>query len=214
MNAEPLRYVALGDSYTIGTSVPERERWPNQLVERLRTMRPERNRLELVANLAVNGYTARDVIERELPAFGTARADFASLLVGVNDVIQGVSLDTYRARIEAILTALVGTVGTHRVLAVTTPDYTVTSAGADYGKPATVSAQIRRFNDAFTAAARAHEVAVVDVYDLSRRAADDRILVARDGLHPSGPQYALWVERIVPVVFDLLRVPASGVPAD
>ena len=56
--AMPIRYVALGDSYTIGTSVDAGERWPDQLVARLaRPGSPDEPvfALELVANLAVNG---------------------------------------------------------------------------------------------------------------------------------------------------------------
>jgi lysophospholipase L1-like esterase len=40
----------------------------------------------------------------------------------------------------------------------------------------------------------------VDIHDISLRAATERGLVARDGLHPSGAQYALWVERILAAV--------------
>ena len=89
-----LRYVALGDSYTIGTSVAEDERWPNQLVRRL-------SGLELVGNLAVNGYTSRDVIEHELPALAAADPEFVTLLIGVNDVVQGVSDEQYAANVDA-----------------------------------------------------------------------------------------------------------------
>src|SRR6187200_183517 len=77
-----IRYVALGDSFTIGTSVEAVERWPNQLAARIAD-------LELVANLAVNGFTSGDVIERELPALDAYDPEFATLLIGVNDVVQG-----------------------------------------------------------------------------------------------------------------------------
>jgi lysophospholipase L1-like esterase len=196
-----LRYVALGDSYTIGTSVGEAERWPNQLVAALGAAPPT---LALVGNPAVNGYTTRDVIADELPQLDFLRPEFASLLIGVNDVIQGVSDDEYRRNLGRIFDELAGRVGAARIIAVTTPDYTVTPAGADYGDPTTVSAAIRRYNAILTEAAAARGIAVVDIYDLSLRAGDDGRLVAVDGLHPSGAQYALWVERIAPVVRDLL----------
>jgi lysophospholipase L1-like esterase len=193
----PLRYVALGDSFTIGTSVAQAERWPDQLVAQL----PE---LELVGNLAVNGFTSRDVIEVELPGLAALRPELVSLLIGVNDVVQGVPEPAYRGNVTDILDALVGRVGAGRVLVVTTPDYTVTPAGADYGDPATQSAAIRRNNAINAELAAQRGIAVADVYDISLRAATDRSLVASDGLHPSGAQYALWVERIAPVVSGLL----------
>lgn len=192
-----LRYVALGDSYTIGTSVGERDRWPNQLV----ALEP---RLELVANLAVNGFTSRDVLEVEVPQLDSLRPEFVTVLIGVNDVVQGVPAETYRRNVVRVLEDAVERVGANRVLVVTTPDYTVTPSGSDYGDPIQQAAGIRENNAIITEIARALGIAVVDVHDISLEAATDPSLVAYDGLHPSGAQYARWVERIVPRVANLL----------
>jgi lysophospholipase L1-like esterase len=201
-HAPGVRYVALGDSYTIGTSVAETDRWPDRLVAALA---PDSIRLELVANLAVNGFTSRDVIEIELRRLASLRPEFVSLLVGVNDVLQGVPPETYRRNVGAILDDLVSRVGASRVLVVTTPDYTVTPAGADYGNPAEQADGIRENNRVLAAAAADRGIVVVDIHDISLRAKDDRSLVARDGLHPSGAQYALWVERLLPRVGRMLN---------
>jgi acyl-CoA thioesterase I len=195
--ADRIRYVALGDSYTIGTSVSERERWPDQLVARL----PQ---LELVANLGVNGFTSRDVIEVELPQLGGLRPELITLLIGVNDVVQGVPVETYRQNVVQILDDAVDRVGAARVLVVTTPDYTVTPSGADYGDPVQQSAGIRANNAIITEVARGLGIQVVDIYDISLGAATDRGLVASDGLHPSGAQYRLWVELVAPAVSAML----------
>lgn len=192
-----LRYVALGDSYTIGTSVAVADRWPDQLVARLPA-------LQLVANLGVNGFTSRDLIEVELPQLAGLRPDIVTILIGVNDVVQGVPEATYRANVTLILDQVAGLVGANRVLVVTTPDYTVTPAGADYGDPARQSAGIRANNAIVTELAVARGIAVIDIYDISLEAEVDRTLVATDGLHPSGAQYRLWVERIVPAMEMLL----------
>jgi acyl-CoA thioesterase-1 len=196
-SGEHVRYVALGDSYTIGTSVPEADRWPNQLAARVPA-------LELVGNLGVNGFTSGDVVEVELPQLGGLRPQLVTLLIGVNDVVQGVPEATYRRNVGLILDELLRQVGADHVLVVTTPDYTVTPAGADYGDPATQSAAVRRNNEINTELAGARRIVVVDIYDLSLRAATDRSLVADDGLHPSGAQYSLWVERIAPMIEHIL----------
>ncbi len=197
-----LRYVALGDSYTIGTSVATDERWPDQLVARLGAERPN---LELVANLAVNGYTSRNVIERQVPELDALRPGFLSLLIGVNDVVQGVPRATFEANAVTILDGLLARLPADRLLVVSTPDYTVTPQGASYGIPAVQAAGIRENNAILNRLATERNVAWVDIHDLSLQAAEDRTLVAGDGLHPSGAQYALWVERILPVVERLLR---------
>jgi lysophospholipase L1-like esterase len=197
-----VRYVALGDSYTIGTATrSEAERWPNQLVARLGTAPPT---LELVANLGVNGFTSRDVIEVELPQLARLRPEFATLLVGVNDVVQGVPAERFRTNAGLIVDDLLGRLPANRIVVVATPDYTVTPQGSSYGNPETQSSRIRQSNDILRELARKRGMAWVDILDLSLRAAAEPSLVADDGLHPSGAQYALWVDRIEPVVARLL----------
>ncbi len=197
-----LRFVALGDSYTIGTATrTAAERWPDQLVAALG---PEPPSLNLVANLGVNGFTSADVIREELPALDGLRPEFVSLLVGVNDVVQGVPAATYRANASAILDALLARLPAGRLVTISTPDYTVTPQGADYGDPVARSAGIRGTNEILRELSGERGIAWVDIHDLSLRAAADRSLVADDGLHPSGAQYTLWVDRIAPVVAGLI----------
>ena len=192
-----LRYVALGDSYTIGTSVTEAERFPNQLVGEL-------PKLELVANLGVNGFTSRDLIEVELPRLPALRPDVVTVLIGVNDVVQGVSISTYKDNLVRILPELVALVAADRIVVVTIPDYTVTPQGAAFGDPEQQSAAIQEFNFIMTQIATQFGIKVVDIYDISLEAGTDRALVATDGLHPSGTQYGRWVERIAPAMAALL----------
>jgi lysophospholipase L1-like esterase len=202
-SSAPLRYVALGDSYTIGTATPgAAERWPEQLVARLRSAAAPS--IELVANLGVNGFTSRDVIEVELPRLPSLEPGFVTVLIGVNDVVQGVPEAIYRDHVSIILDELLERLPATRILAVTTPDYTVTPRGGDYGSPAQQAAGIRRINGAMSELASGRGVRTVDIFDISLEAASDRSLIADDGLHPSGSQYARWVDRIAPVVEDLL----------
>jgi lysophospholipase L1-like esterase len=196
-----VRYVALGDSYTIGTSVGVAERWPEQLVVALGG---EDGPLELAANLGVNGYTSADLIRDEMPALERLRPEFVSLLIGVNDVVRGVPLVSYAANVRAVLGDLLERLPANRIVTVAIPDYTVTPAGADYGDPRQQHDGIVAANETMSRLAAERGIAYVDTFDISLRAAADRSLVANDGLHPSGVQYALWVERIVPVVEVLL----------
>jgi acyl-CoA thioesterase-1 len=201
-----LRYVALGDSYTIGTATRSpAERWPDQLAAMLRDAPAGSTTIDLVANLGVNGYTSRDLIDVELPQLAALEPGLVTVLVGVNDVVQGVPEATYRENILVILDELLERLPANRIVVVTTPDYTVTPRGADYGNPAAQADAIRRFNGAISEIATERGVAVVDIHAIPLEAAGDRSLVADDGLHPSGAQYARWVERIAPVIAELLR---------
>jgi lysophospholipase L1-like esterase len=194
------RYVALGDSYTIGTSVTAAESWPSQLVARL----AGGSDLELVANLGVNGYTSDDLINRELSVLATFCPEFASVLIGVNDVVQRVPRNRYSANVDLILDRLLAQLAANRIVAVSTPDYTLTPSGAAFGDPVQQRAAIADLNEIERAAAAARGIAFVDISAVAGRVAADRALVAADGLHPSVKQYAGWVELIAPVVAGLL----------
>jgi lysophospholipase L1-like esterase len=199
-SANTVRYVALGDSYTIGTSVDESERWPNQLVDRL----ADKADLELVANLGVNGYASFNLIHDELPQVAGLRPDFVTVLIGVNDVVRGTPADAYRSNLNEIFSALLDVLPADRIVVVSTPDYTRTPAGASFGDPAPQRAEIANFNGIERSVIEAHGIAFVDISSVADRADVDPTLVARDGLHPSGAQYAQWVDLIEPVVANLL----------
>lgn len=195
---ERVRYVALGDSYTIGTSVSEEERWPNQLAARMPG-------LEVVANLAVNGYTSADLIDQELPVLEELDAELVSVLIGVNDVVQSVSDGVYATNVAVILDRLLRIVPPDRIVCVATPDYTRTPRGADYGEPEAQSDAIVRFNAILREGCELRGATFVpEIFEISLEASDDSALVASDGLHPSGEQYRRWVEVIEPVVRGLV----------
>ena len=198
-----LRYVALGDSYTIGTSVRPSESWPSQLVAQV----PQ---LMLVANLGVNGYSSDELIRFEMPALDELQPVFATLQIGVNDVVRGASEAEYGENVARILGDLLARMPAERIVAVATPDYTVTPAGARFFDPSQQRAGIVRVNEILGAAAAETGISFVpEIFALSQAAAGDRSLVARDGLHPSGEQYTRWVDAIRPVVEGLL-LPSGG----
>jgi lysophospholipase L1-like esterase len=192
--------VALGDSYTIGTSVKAEDRWPNQLV---RTLRSEID-LRLVANLGVNGYTTADLMAEELPELEGLDPEFVSLQIGVNDVVRRVSPEQYRENVAAILDDLRTRVGAERILVVSTPDYTLTPEGPRFGDAERQSSRIERFNEILREEADERGMRYVDITPVADRVRQDASLVAGDGLHPSGKQYAGWVELIAPHVREML----------
>lgn len=193
-----MRYVALGDSYTIGTSVAEEERWPNQIAVRV----PD---LELAANLAVDGFTSADLIAEELPRLDGLRPELVTLLIGVNDVVRGVGDSEYERNVTLILDELLARLPPDRIVGIATPDYTVTPMGAAYGDPVQQSDGIVRVNAILRETCAARGVRFVpEVFEISQAARDEPELTASDGLHPSGAQYARWVDAIVPVVVDVI----------
>jgi acyl-CoA thioesterase I len=195
------RYVALGDSYTIGEGVAPDERWPDLVVADLRR---EGVAIELVANPAVTGWTTAQLIEHELPLFEAARPTFATLLIGVNDWVQGVDADAFRTRLLAIVAQVQATLPDPlRCVAVTIPDFSVTPTGGQYARGRDITAGLAHFNDIVADVAAGAGWSVVDIFPLSRRQVGPE-WVAADGLHPSAAAYRQWADLIVPVAREVL----------
>ncbi|MDL2341938.1 MAG: SGNH/GDSL hydrolase family protein [Patescibacteria group bacterium] len=200
-----IRYLPLGDSYTIGQSVAEAERWPNQLVASLANSGP---RLQIVANPSVTGYTTKNLIDRELPLVASLKPDFVTILIGVNDYVQGVDRETFTDNLNYIVDSLQHQlVNPKNIVLITIPDYGKTPTGARYGAPATSEAGIREFNAVIMQIGAARGLPVADIFSVSQGVVQDPTLTAGDGLHPSGKQYALWTAIIQKTITDaaLLR---------
>lgn len=200
-----LRYLALGDSYTIGESVPEAGRWPMQLAAGLRA------RGIALADpriIATTGWTTDELSAAMDAAEPLGRWDFVSLLIGVNNQYRGRPLDEYRAQFAALLARAITLAGGRagRVLVLSIPDWGVTPFGQGSGRD---TAQIARELDAFNLAAATESavqcVAFVDITPVSRGpgARPDRI--AEDGLHPSAQAYADWTALALPAAQHLLQ---------
>lgn len=192
-----MRYLALGDSYTIGEGVAEGERWPAQLVARLRREGTAVDELQIVAT---TGWTT-DELSAAMDAAPLAPPyDMVSLLIGVNNQYRGRSVEEYRSEFRQLLDRAVALAGSRseRVFVLSIPDWGVTAFGRQSGRDI---AQIAHELDVHNAAARdicaARKVAWVDIAPLSRAWPAQ---VTGDGLHPSGEQYALWAAAAWPAV--------------
>ena len=186
------------------TRTPSAPRWPRPSAGRTSSS-ARIDELELAGNPAVNGFTSADLINDELPQLDALRPELASVLIGVNDVVQGVPDSQYAGNVAIILEELLTRLPPNRILCIATPDYTVTPSGAAFGDPAHQSDAIVRFNAILREACEHREVRFVpEIFEISQAALDDPSLVADDGLHPSGKQYSLWVDAIEPVVRELI----------
>lgn len=193
-NTNSIRYLPLGDSYTIGESVSEQDRWPNQLTARYKT---KAHPLEIIANPAVTGYTTQDLIDRELPLLPKLKPDFVTIQIGVNDYVQGVSADQFSANLNTIIQAVQSKLADPRnILLVTIPDYGKTPTGAQFGSSQSSEAGVTAFNAIIAQAGNTYKLPVADVFPVSQKVATDPSLIAADGLHPSATQYADWTEVI------------------
>jgi acyl-CoA thioesterase-1 len=193
--ATAIRYLPLGDSYTIGQSVSRTDRWPNQLVASLQAK--TKIKLAIVANPSVTGYTTQDLIDQELPLVSKLKPQFVSILIGVNDYVQGVDSQTFSNNLDYIISTVQHNLpDPANIILVTIPDYGKTPTGAEYGAPATTHTGILAFNAIIAAAGQKYGLPVANIFPISEQVATDPSLIASDGLHPSGKEYAAWTQVI------------------
>ena len=199
-----MKYLALGDSYTIGEGVSPDGRWPEVLAAGLRAQGIS---LEDPRVIATTGWTTDELSAAMDAAEPLGEWDFVTLLVGVNNQYRGRGLDDYRGQFEALLRRAIKLAGGHtdRVLVLSIPDWGATRFGAESGRDL---AQVSRELDAFNAAAcdisESLGVAFVDITPVSREQGGDAAMLADDGLHPSAAMHALWARAALPVASQLL----------
>lgn len=196
-----ITYVSLGDSYTIGEGVKERERYPNQLVSRLKD---EGFMIYFVANPAVAGRTLADVIARQVPVVEQTKPSFVTLLIGANDIVQGRSAEIFRRDFSTLLDRLISLVPNKQIIVLTIPDFSATPAGNSLSRGVLVETIIVQFNTNIKKEALLRGIAVVDVFEMSKKMSTDPSLVLPDGLHPSAKAYKEWTDLLYPTAYKVL----------
>ena len=194
----PIRFLALGDSYTIGESVAPADRWPNGLARALRIPEPQ--------IIAKTGWTTDELSAAIDAADPKGPFDLVTMLIGVNNQYRGRSADEYRQQFDALLKRAIGFAGgiSRRVVVVSIPDWGVTPYAAGRDRAA-IASEIERFNTIGRQETARAGARWVDITPISRRAASEPALIAADGLHPSAAMYGEWVKLIAPVAAEALR---------
>ena len=199
---QSFRYLALGDSYTIGESVAENERWPNQLAVLL----SEKNIQTDVTIIARTGWTTSELwqgIQADPPR---GKYDLVSLLIGVNNQYRGYDINKYRDEFRFLLEKTIEYAGgkPEHVILLSIPDWGVTpfASGRDRDK---IANDIDAFNLINLDESKKMGVHYVDVTLASREALNDPGLVAGDGLHPSAKMYAEWAKLVLPIAIRILE---------
>jgi lysophospholipase L1-like esterase len=185
-------YLALGDSYTIGESVSEDERFPVQLVKKLRTDSIDISDPFIIAK---TGWTTDELAAAIKEKNVADTFAIVTLLIGVNNQYRGRSAENYRPELKQLIeTALIyaGGIKEH-VFIISIPDWGVTpfADGRDRKK---IAKEIDEYNKVKKEEASNYGIRYYDITEISR--INDPALIAGDGLHPSGKMYTMWVDKI------------------
>ncbi len=191
----PIRYLALGDSYTIGTGASdESHNFPSILSRQLAAA----SRMEVVlTNPAVNGFTTLDLIAKELDGVNGLQPDVVTVLIGVNDLVQNRSADEYRGSLTTIYDRIGAMhLAADCVAAISIPNWSVVPAAAQYGEPRLIKTVTNDFNAIARKEALERGFTWVDITGVSTYRLGSPGWIAADELHPGDAQYQAWAEVI------------------
>ncbi|MFY9824150.1 MAG: SGNH/GDSL hydrolase family protein [Thermoanaerobaculia bacterium] len=204
---KPARFLALGDSYTIGEGLVPAQRWPVQLAALLRQRGVAAEEPQIIAR---TGWTVADLVAAVTEARPQGPFDLVTLQIGVNDQYQGADPVRYRPGFAALLKRAVALAGgsPKRVVVLSIPDWSITPFAGETGRDRSqTAAEIERFNRVDREETARAGARWVDVTPSSRKAAADRSLLAPDGLHPSATMYGEWARLALPEALAALGGP-------
>lgn len=199
------KYLALGDSYTIGTKLEDpKKAFPYQIVERLKEDGVSMDKPKIIAK---NGWTTADLIRAIQKEKENGNYDLVSVLIGVNDQHDGLPFDGFRAALSTILDSAVKFAGgdRNRVFVISIPDYGVTPYGQKKDSHK-ISMEIKQYNRVVKAVANMRGISFFNITPISLRSANEPDLISSDNLHPAAGQYKMWVDSF----YDRIKAKVDG----
>ena len=193
--AAELRYLALGDSYTIGQSVDTSERWPVQLTVLLREAGYNYNDPRIIAR---TGWTTDELETAIDDANIQEEYDLVTLLIGVNDQYRGRNVEDFRTRYIDVLNKAIALANNNpkNVIVVSIPDWGV-SPFAENRDRDKISQEIDLYNRVKKEETIKKQVQFINITAISRQALNNDSYIASDNLHFSGAMYKLWANEIL-----------------
>ena len=197
INKSNLKYLALGDSYTIGEKISFDDAYPNQIVSEL-------SLIDSVIIIAKTGWTTNELIDTLSKSY-LDKYVVVSLLIGVNNQFRGYQIDKYVMEFENLLIRAIDySKNKKNVFVLSIPDYGVTPFGKVRGQER-IYKEINSYNDINRVLAEKYNVLYFDITEISRKAENDTSLLAEDTLHPSKKMYKMWVDKLKYELLDSLK---------
>lgn len=191
-------YLALGDSYTIGHSVCETCRFPEQLRKKLADLDPKNTYNTKI--IATTGWTTTNLISAINATNPASNYDLVTLLIGVNNQYQSKPFSVYENEFPQLVNKAIALARGDKsnVIVVSIPDYAFTPIGKQTSNPSKISADIDNYNTFAQKYCLEQNIEFISITDITRQGLINPLLVATDALHPSELAYSYFVERILP----------------
>ena len=204
VDANPIRYVAIGDSYTVATGIEEKDSWPSQLTQKLKSAGIKINLIEI---LGMRGATSQQTLNEVMPLLKNLKPGFITLLIGVNDWIrEGISSSKFEITIKNLIDEIQSNLPLKKILLITIPDFSCSPQKKNWGYGKSATNGITRLNKILKTEAALRDLVIVDIYPLSQNLCSQVGMFSDDGVHPSALQYSKWVDLIFPHLIDNLKL--------
>ena len=200
------KVLSLGDSYTIGQSVCNTCRFPEQLKDSLELRFKVQDTIKLKI-IAQTGWTTTNLKTAIANENLQNDYDLVTLLIGVNNQYQGKPFSLYETEfpelVEEAITASNG--DKNKLIVVSIPDYAFTPFGQNNGNPEITTSEIDSYNTFAENYCNENDITYVYITDITRQGLMDTDLIASDNLHPSELAYTKFVERILPIAIEKIE---------
>jgi lysophospholipase L1-like esterase len=202
MTKHSFSYLALGDSYTIGESVPLHDSFPYIVAQILREKNIHIQAPEIVAK---TGWTTFELAEHILHHKLQDKYDFVTLLIGVNNQYRGLKSTEYMEEFEFLLKKAIQYADSKaaHVIVLSIPDWGHTTFAKDQDEKK-IATEIDEFNAINKKISASHQVQYIDITGETRKAKNDKTLLAKDGLHYSGEAHKIWAEKVADVMLQII----------
>jgi lysophospholipase L1-like esterase len=194
-NSNKIKYLALGDSYTIGEGVEVGERWPNQLALRLEEKFNSLVDLEIIAK---TGFTSAELLDTINKINISKDHDFVSLLIGVNNQYRNLDMVLFQKELNILMDKAISFASgnNEKVFVLSIPDWGITPFGL-IKKRSNISEEIDAYNKLVCEISSYKEIQYFNITDISRKVNEIDNLLTGDGLHPSPLMYSMWVDKVI-----------------
>jgi len=195
-----ISFLALGDSYSVGEGLEGEQNWPERLFD---SVKKNDDTIKIISE---TGFSTNELIQAIDNAGLEKRYNLISIQIGVNDQFRGNSIELFKQDFQKLVQRIKENELTKRasVFVVSIPDWGATPFGSSWDR-IRVASEIDAFNRVIKGVCNTNNILYIDITQISRKDQNNWIYVTADGLHPSSIMYGLWLNKITPLVKELLK---------
>ena len=196
-----IRFLALGDSYSVGEGLEDQKNWPERLFDSLK-----KNEDDLFTIIGETGFSTSELTLTFENTILEKPYNLISIQIGVNDQFRGTSSTIFKEDFQGLLKRIKENKQTRNasIFVVSIPDWSSTPFGADWDR-SKITKEIDEYNTVLKQICNLNNLLFIDITKISRSDPNNWAYVTPDGLHPSALMYGLWLDEIYSLVKRLLN---------